>query len=164
MYYSRPDQRRSERRKLRLTEIDHSAHGDTLLCGLMGGRAVRGGGREGADENHDQIGRINRQVMDSCVILVGLSLSLSFFLNLSLSPCRKERTLVLKIHLSCRFPVLCKKTHCHRVILTLWQPQLQLINSRRRQTQWVLTPAKSRAEEAAAAQGCMLTKESENNI
>ena len=27
--------------------------------------------RARADENHDQIGRINRQVMDSCVILVG---------------------------------------------------------------------------------------------
>ena len=43
--------------------------------GLMGG-AVRGGAGERAgeraeDENHDQIGRINRQVMDSCVILVG---------------------------------------------------------------------------------------------
>ena len=38
----------------------------------MGG-AVRGGAGGKADENHDQNGRINRQVMDSCVILVGLT-------------------------------------------------------------------------------------------
>ena len=128
----------SERRKLRLTEIDHSAHGDTLPCGLMGGRAAGGrfeveGGREGADENHDQIGRINRQVMDSCVILVGLSLISPS--HLSLSPGKSERARVLKILLSCRLSVLCKK-NAARVILTLWQPQLQLINSRR-QPQWV---------------------------
>ena len=48
----------------------HTAAGPAVLWAVRF-EVERAFGRARADENHDQIGRINRQVMDSCVILVG---------------------------------------------------------------------------------------------
>ena len=120
-------------------------HGDrdALSYGRCGSRwSGRSFGR--ADENHDQIGRINRQVMDSCVILVGRtprSLALSSLTHSPPSPrslcwckeCSRPQNPPFWSFV-CWF--LCKRAWSRGVILTLRKPQLQLIIFRQTRRVW----------------------------